>query len=315
VDLAVAFVSHAGISRLLPHLLKPASRRGVRILTGLYQQVTEPKALRTLLKAQKGLRGFETRIFIHEKFHQKEYLLFRAMSVTAIIGSSNLTDEGLHSESELNAILSLPIDHAFISSASNGFERNWFEKSVPLEQVNIELYERKFNSAAAARKQIESIPHAAIVGRKLKAEIKAEANRPKRFWRASIEGILSKRSSDVINQEITSWDDRYYIFSEPSQRPYERGDRIVMFDFPARAARIVEVLEHTSIPRSLPIPSDEGRNVIAYRPVRGFRKRRFSKRFWVSAKAGEVVANRNSARKSKELSPRVWQKIIRFFRV
>lgn len=312
-DLAVAFVSHAGVSHLLPHLLKVASRKGVRILTGLYQQVTEPRALRALLETQKRVRGLETRIFIHEKFHQKEYLLFGARSATAIIGSSNMTGEGFHSAGELNVILSLPIDHAFINSASKGFERNWFKESVPIDQIKIGLYERKFNSAVTARNQIQSISHAAIVGRMRKAQSRAETNRSTRFWRVSIEGILSQRSSDVINQEITSWNDRYDIYSEHSQRSYQRGDRIIMFDFPARAARIVEVLDRTSIPRNLPIPSDEGRNVIAYRPIRGLRERRFSKKFWVSAKAAEVVANRDSARRPRELSPRAWQKIARFF--
>lgn len=57
IDIAVAFITAKGINSLLYLLKKAADRGQVRLLTGLYQGFTEPKALRTLLREQKDTDG------------------------------------------------------------------------------------------------------------------------------------------------------------------------------------------------------------------------------------------------------------------
>ena len=52
VDIAVAFVTQAGLADLLPTLKKASMNGPVRVLTGLYQCFTEPEALQSLLDEQ-----------------------------------------------------------------------------------------------------------------------------------------------------------------------------------------------------------------------------------------------------------------------
>lgn len=92
VDLAVAFISATGLNQLLPSLQQVASRGEVRILTGFYQGITDPQALRTLLRVQTQTHGqLSVRISREPKFHRKVYLVKGGNMVKAIIGSSNLT--------------------------------------------------------------------------------------------------------------------------------------------------------------------------------------------------------------------------------
>jgi HKD family nuclease len=109
VSIAVAFVTRAGLDDIVQALRQVAANGSVRLLTGLYQKVTEPEALRTLLRIQEETRGrFSVRLSREPRFHRKLYLLYSRKNATAIIGSSNLTSEGLRSGGELNLIARLP---------------------------------------------------------------------------------------------------------------------------------------------------------------------------------------------------------------
>jgi len=57
IDIAVAFITAAGLDSLLYLLQKTASRGQVRILAGLYQGFTDSKALRMLLREQHDSKG------------------------------------------------------------------------------------------------------------------------------------------------------------------------------------------------------------------------------------------------------------------
>ena len=76
IDMAVAFVTMSGLDSVL-HLLKRTAARGnVRLLTGLYQGFTEPKALRTLLREQRQTDGrLSVQISAAPHFHWKAYFL------------------------------------------------------------------------------------------------------------------------------------------------------------------------------------------------------------------------------------------------
>src|SRR5438128_1754702 len=96
VDIQVAFASADGVGALLPYLQRAAARGRVRIVTGLYQHVTEPAALWLLLKAQQQLNGrLQARLARDLRFHRKLYLLVNGKECFVISGSSNMTSEGL----------------------------------------------------------------------------------------------------------------------------------------------------------------------------------------------------------------------------
>ena len=56
-EVQVAFVTKAGVDKILPRLRQVASRGRVRLVTGLYQGFTEAAALSALLAAQKQTGG------------------------------------------------------------------------------------------------------------------------------------------------------------------------------------------------------------------------------------------------------------------
>lgn len=137
VDIAVAFVFvaalNAGVlSRLRDVLARKGSR--VRLLTGDYQNVTEPAALRLLLtlreqaQASEELHGeFQLRVFQTAKtqssFHPKAYLLHsdaQGAPLATYVGSSNLSRTGLFDGVEWNLRLA---DAAAAQVTHGHFER------------------------------------------------------------------------------------------------------------------------------------------------------------------------------------------------
>ena len=114
-DVAVAFILRSGLEAIRPRLEALLEREGsrVRILTGDYQDVTDPAALRGLLNLQEqtqaealGLPGrLELKVFEtdrqHPSFHPKAYLLYgdRRTPSAAWVGSSNLSRTALEAGS------------------------------------------------------------------------------------------------------------------------------------------------------------------------------------------------------------------------
>jgi len=99
-DLAVAFILPSGLhGDVLPRLRDVLRRAGsrVRVITGDYQDVTDPRALRELLKLQEEALAFagfhgrmEVRVFESSRtgraFHPKAYLLYADADNSLIAG-------------------------------------------------------------------------------------------------------------------------------------------------------------------------------------------------------------------------------------
>jgi HKD family nuclease len=95
IDIAVAFVTAAGLDSLEFLLKQAASKGSVRVITGLYQGFTEPKALWTLLRAQEETGGrLSVRVSRDDRFHWKAYMLVKRDSAKVVIGSSNHPFQG-----------------------------------------------------------------------------------------------------------------------------------------------------------------------------------------------------------------------------
>ena len=109
ISIAAAFVRMTGLRLLQDALVDALQRRAaLRILTGDYLDITEPKALRYLMLLQE--LGAEVRVFesggIHS-FHMKTYLFLRsehevAVEGCAFVGSSNITRAALADGLEWN---------------------------------------------------------------------------------------------------------------------------------------------------------------------------------------------------------------------
>ncbi len=96
---SVAFISPGAIAQLKQHLL---DFRGTgRIITSDFLGFNEPRAFAELLNLQ-DLLGIEVRRHTAAGFHPKGYVFEKHRSVTAMIGSSNLTSRALSQNHEWN---------------------------------------------------------------------------------------------------------------------------------------------------------------------------------------------------------------------
>jgi superfamily II DNA or RNA helicase/diadenosine tetraphosphate (Ap4A) HIT family hydrolase len=111
-DIVVSFALESGVDRVFEHLRDLLDRGGVlRILTGDYLGITEPKALVRLLdlEGNVSLRIFETgtpatsrAAPVSRSFHPKAYIFRSAGGGTAFVGSSNLSASALTTAVEWN---------------------------------------------------------------------------------------------------------------------------------------------------------------------------------------------------------------------
>ena len=152
VDIAVAFISAQGLSTILEALRQVANRGRVRVITGLYQGITEPSALRILLRVQDQTKN---RLSVHlsrdPKFHRKVYIATRGSRVTTIVGSTNLTQEGLTSGGELNVVISGA--SASARRLCQLFEEDWRNRSRLLSLQQVRLYEKHRQASAKTREK------------------------------------------------------------------------------------------------------------------------------------------------------------------
>lgn len=96
---SVAFISPGAIAQLKQHLL---DFRGTgRIITSDFLGFNEPRAFAELLNLHE-LLGIEVRRHTAQGFHPKGYVFEKHLSVTAMIGSSNLTSRALSQNHEWN---------------------------------------------------------------------------------------------------------------------------------------------------------------------------------------------------------------------
>nr|WP_098442765.1 DUF3427 domain-containing protein [Bacillus sp. es.036] len=143
VSFMVSFIRMSGL-QLLIRPLTEMHQRGikVRILTSLYMNVTEAKALRKLLE----FSNVEVRIFDSgkESFHTKAYLFERVSGLhTGIIGSSNLSHAALINGHEWNVKVPDSSYLPIYKQAMEKFQKAWDdERSHILTEELLERYEQ-----------------------------------------------------------------------------------------------------------------------------------------------------------------------------
>lgn len=273
--IAVAFVTQSGLDDLLQSLRQVAAHGKVSLLTGLYQSVTEPQALRTLLTVQEETRGnFSVSLSREPKFHRKVYLLYGKGRATAIVGSSNLTSDGLRSGGELNLVVSLPKYDTAIKRLQRAFEKDWKHRAVPLTDTRIKRYAR-CRRKPSTRQSYSRGQLREILGSEPVHEGALPEHEPIVFWRDWVEGIASRPTQQLISN-TTTWDERGYLwFASRTRHPCKIQDRMFLFDFNDKRLDLVEVedITHTLV------KTPDGRNFVAYKPLRRY-GRRFSKVLW-----------------------------------
>ncbi|HYD47454.1 MAG TPA: DEAD/DEAH box helicase family protein, partial [Terriglobales bacterium] len=144
--MAVAFVFSSGLDLLECHLAEAIGRgASVRILTGDYQDVTEPQALRRLLDLEGAaeVRVFEAR---DTSFHPKAYLFTRAGAGggAAYVGSSNISATALRHGIEWNYRIQSSEQPRGFAEVQAQFERLFHHPATrPLSAEWISAYEAR----------------------------------------------------------------------------------------------------------------------------------------------------------------------------
>lgn len=132
---SVAFVSSRAIALLKQEFI---DFDGVgRIITSNYLGFNSPRAFSELLNLRQ--LGIDVRLHPNPAFHPKGYVFNRTDAVTAILGSSNLTESAIASNHEWNLRVSATLDSDLAAQFTNLLDEELFE-SVPLTQEWIDEY-------------------------------------------------------------------------------------------------------------------------------------------------------------------------------
>jgi HKD family nuclease len=305
-DIAVTFISAQGLSTILEALRQVANRGRVRVITGLYQGITEPSALRILLRVQDQTKN---RLSVHlstdPKFHRKVYIATRGSRVTTIVGSTNLTQDGLTSGGELNVVISGA--SASARRLCQLFQEDWRNSSRQLKLQQIRRYE-KHRPASAKRER--SLPLHKILGAETTRDDAAPDPSPAvRCWQDYVDCGLPNATERLV-EEQTSWDEKGYNWFAAGRHPYRVGDVLLFFDFLNRDVSLVRIKGITRTSK----PTKNGRHFVAYKPIQGFAWRRMTANWWRTMKSKRLLRNLSDARSRRLVSPGKWHRIEDLFR-
>lgn len=133
---SVAFISAGAIAQLKQHLLNHTGSG--RIVTSDFLGFNDPRAFAELLNL-KNLLGIDVRRHSSEGFHPKGYVFERSRSITAMIGSSNLTNRALSQNHEWNLKVSAATGSDLANQISSLLDEQ-IAASEPLTQAWIDEY-------------------------------------------------------------------------------------------------------------------------------------------------------------------------------
>lgn len=151
---SVAFVSSRAIALLKQELLE---FEGVgRIITSNYLGFNSPQAFAELLNLRR--LGIDVRLHPDPAFHPKGYVFNSEDGVTAILGSSNLTEGAIARNHEWNLRVSASRDSDLAEQFSNLLDQELFS-SVPLTQEWIDAYAASY--VPPASRKAPAVPAAA----------------------------------------------------------------------------------------------------------------------------------------------------------
>ena len=137
----VSFIKYSGI-QILISTLDELEKRGIKgkILTSVYMNVTDPKALEKL----HSYKNIEVKIYNSgsESFHTKAYLFKKKSYNTCIIGSSNISQSALFSAEEWNVFLTENSYMEIYKNSKEQFEKLWNSNlAIDLTENFINEYE------------------------------------------------------------------------------------------------------------------------------------------------------------------------------
>ena len=133
---SVAFITQSGVQVLINTLQELEARQiKGKIVASQYLNFTEPKALERLLK----FKNIELRMVVNGNHHAKGYIFKDRDTFSLIIGSSNLTQDALCSNKELNIKISSMERGSLVRDTLLEFEKT-YKQAEPVDSHWIETY-------------------------------------------------------------------------------------------------------------------------------------------------------------------------------
>ncbi len=147
----VAFITVDGVYLILNEILYLLSRNvKITIITGFMNNFNNPKVLELLLKIDK----LNVRMANIEGYHPKLYIIkYKAKPASYIIGSSNLTNNALRRNVEMNLYLEQDNDHPMSKQVQEVFSHIYNHSQI----LSIELLD-KYRLSFAPIKKLTSLP-------------------------------------------------------------------------------------------------------------------------------------------------------------
>lgn len=145
---SVAFITNSGVAALIS-VLKELESKGIKgkILASQYQNFTEPRALKRLIK----LNNIDVRIVIDKNFHAKGYIFKNNDIYTLIVGSSNLTQNALSYNQEWNLKVTSLENGEILNQTIKEFNRI-FNSATIVDSIWIDEYEKIYDDASEYKK-------------------------------------------------------------------------------------------------------------------------------------------------------------------
>ena len=188
---SVAFVSAAAIAQLKQHL---RSFEGTgQIITSDFLDFNRPQAFEELLNLHE-LFGIDVRRHSAEGFHPKGFIFEKPQSITAMIGSSNLTSRALSQNYELNLKVSAARG-SDLANQINFLVEDQVEASSPLTREWIDEYTLRY---------LEPNSYAKSITKTVEERTRGKSIQPNSMQQEGLRALDSARSKDQERAIIIS---------------------------------------------------------------------------------------------------------------
>lgn len=142
VRFAVAYVSEKGWQFFSEAVENKLSRTfNFEIVIGLSDLVTEPSALETLYRLSKENDNVHLYCYFRFRktgiYHPKAYIFIKEPGVKAFVGSSNLTNGGLNTNSEMNMMITANMYEDLISEIIDSYNRIKYSGEVVIPDAEL----------------------------------------------------------------------------------------------------------------------------------------------------------------------------------
>jgi HKD family nuclease len=283
-DLASAFMTPSGMKRLREFLGvggkpgRPAPRT-IRLVVGLYNRFTPPGVLQELLRLSRQNEGtFQVRIASNIRFHWKAYLFQQGSRTTAIVGSANLTDDGLFSSGELSLRVRGRGKGDAVSSIRDEFDQLWEKETLELNEKFIAAYSRLPRLKRPFIGDVKDTFLSKMLRPPLRSRSRLVSTGKKPIGRRPlyvvyIDENFSDETQAILSSE-TNWDTKGYWYFAPGTKKlwtrikdYHFFVLVTWFNAKSRDFKV----ELHQVTEDVQLKTPDGKYFIAHRQVRGTR--------------------------------------------